>query len=248
MSNPGVKILSKVAFLKGTIKKFQVEDNIGESIHLHIDNMRVDLSIKDFLKLSDEIDSLMQSIENVEKYELAKLDKHFYHSFSEFTHKLKNKTTRKVPINSLKCLVHNNDRFGLNSYKALPVEDCPAYLYLNKQSNDYHDYSQFNYEGSDNVNRLDEILNSIKIKGYPFQDNRVVTFNSQPYIRDGQHRLCVLAYLYGSDYEVQIDNYDFSTDKVNISPLKDLLKYKIRYCYLFIRRGLGRVVRRYISI
>lgn len=248
MSNPGVKILSKVNFRKGVVKKFQVEDNIGESIHLHIDNMRVDLSIQKFIEFSDEIENILFSMDNVEKYELTKLEYHFYHSFSEFTHKIINKNICKVPISSLRCIVHKDNKFGLKSYAVLPVVDCPAYLYLTGKSGDYIDYNQFNYEGENNIKRLDNILNSIKDKGYPYQDNRVVTFNSQPYIRDGQHRLCVLAYLYGTDYEVEVTNFDFSTKKVNLNPFKDLLKYKVKYCYLFVRRSLGRIVRRYINI
>ena len=53
MSNPGVITLANASSKKGRFRRFVVEDNIGESIHLHIDNMRVDFTIEEFLEFSE---------------------------------------------------------------------------------------------------------------------------------------------------------------------------------------------------
>ena len=37
MSNPAVKILDEQNNRFGKFKRFQIEDNIGESIHIHFD-------------------------------------------------------------------------------------------------------------------------------------------------------------------------------------------------------------------
>ncbi len=49
MSNPAVITLANSTSRKGKFKRFVVEDNIGESVHLHIDNMRIDFTINEFL-------------------------------------------------------------------------------------------------------------------------------------------------------------------------------------------------------
>lgn len=61
MSNPGVIKLSE-----NTIdgKRFVIEDNIGEAIHIHYDNIRLDLSIKEFKELGRIAEkSLLQLLE-----------------------------------------------------------------------------------------------------------------------------------------------------------------------------------------
>lgn len=36
-------------------RSLRIEDNVGESIHLHYRNLRLELSIRDFLSLADEM-------------------------------------------------------------------------------------------------------------------------------------------------------------------------------------------------
>ena len=52
MSNPAVITLASLNGRNNTFKRFQIEDNIGESIHLHVDNMRIDLSVNEFFELT----------------------------------------------------------------------------------------------------------------------------------------------------------------------------------------------------
>lgn len=46
--------------------KFVIEDNVGESIHIHYRNMRLELTIKEFMELSK---GLKDSLETLEKWE-----------------------------------------------------------------------------------------------------------------------------------------------------------------------------------
>ena len=46
--------------------------------------------------------------------------------------------------------------------------------------------------------RLEQCFESIKIHGYPFQNRYIILYNDEPYIRDGQHRACIIKYLWGN--------------------------------------------------
>ena len=55
-TNVGVITLFSQEVSDGAFKhdlRFIVEDNIGEGVHIHYKNMRLDFTVSDFLKLSD---------------------------------------------------------------------------------------------------------------------------------------------------------------------------------------------------
>ncbi|WP_137284593.1 hypothetical protein [Halorussus salinisoli] len=41
-----------------------IEDNVGESIHLHYRNFRLEFTVDDFLELSENLRSAMEELEN----------------------------------------------------------------------------------------------------------------------------------------------------------------------------------------
>ena len=58
MSNPGVIILDtkkkniiQRIFNRNSFRYVQIEDNIGEAIHIHFDDFRIELSIKEFFEI-----------------------------------------------------------------------------------------------------------------------------------------------------------------------------------------------------
>jgi|TARA_E500000331_G_scaffold270956_1_gene262564 hypothetical protein len=55
--NAGVVVLSS-ALLQNTREnqRLDIEDNIGEGIHIHYKNLRFDLTIRDFIELAKSID------------------------------------------------------------------------------------------------------------------------------------------------------------------------------------------------
>ena len=71
MSNPAVITLANASSRKGKFKRFVIEDNIGESMHLHIDNMRVDFTIKEFLEFSQMIRESLTELNLLGKYVLG---------------------------------------------------------------------------------------------------------------------------------------------------------------------------------
>jgi len=41
-----------------------IEDNVGESIHIHIRNLRFEFTIDDFLEFADEMQSAKEALDN----------------------------------------------------------------------------------------------------------------------------------------------------------------------------------------
>ena len=51
MSNPGVILLART---KTECGDFIIEDNLGEAVHLHLGNIRVDMTIDDLNQLAQQ--------------------------------------------------------------------------------------------------------------------------------------------------------------------------------------------------
>ncbi len=62
MSNPGVIILAETRTRRG--ESFRIEDNIGESIHIHYKNIRMDFTVRDFLSLARGCSDSLQKLYN----------------------------------------------------------------------------------------------------------------------------------------------------------------------------------------
>ena len=107
MSNPGVITLANGSSNKGNIKRFVVEDNIGESIHLHIDNMRVDFTIDEFLTFSETIRESLDSIDFLCGYKLSQFDEHFLKECSSHLPRLK-KIEIEIIINNKPTVLLNH--------------------------------------------------------------------------------------------------------------------------------------------
>lgn len=210
MSNPGVIILDGLNSSKGKFKRFQIEDNIGEAIHLHIDNMRVDFTINEFLAFSKMIKKSLIELDFLNGNKFSTFDIHFLKECSDILPNLVDIKAEEVKLSELKCIVHSNYGSDLNFIKIVSIEDSPAYQYLEGSKRKFINYSQYNYFNADNEKRLLENLTSIKKNGYPYNDKYVVLFNGQNYIRDGQHRAAILAHMYNLNTNIKIKRFYFS--------------------------------------
>lgn len=64
-ANAGVIILHSEEVIEGAFKRdfrFVVDDNIGEGIHIHYKNMRLDFSVSDFLKVSNSCKKCLEDM------------------------------------------------------------------------------------------------------------------------------------------------------------------------------------------
>lgn len=117
-------------------------------------------------------------------------------------------------IIKVKIDVINIKDIRLLRYKADPVTMENSERYKALLDKTYKMYSPFksNLVSETPEERLNNILNSIKEKGYGFKNQLAIFYNNEPYIRDGQHRVSAVKYLYG-DIDIKIvrfylkDNY-----------------------------------------
>ena len=99
-------------------------------------------------------------------------------------------------------------------YKSEPVKLEESERYKAMLDKNYKMYSPFksNLIQESPEERVEKILKSINKNGYGFNNKYAIFYNDEPYIRDGQHRISAIKYLYG-DIDVKIvriylkDNY-----------------------------------------
>ena len=119
--------------------------------------------------------------------------------FSIFLYDLLDKIVKvkydNINISKIKLLRKNASAVSMNEserYKAL----------LDKN---YKMYSPFNSNLAIHSprDRLDNALKSISNNGYGYNNQYAIFYNDEPYLRDGQHRVAALKYLYG-DIDIKI--------------------------------------------
>jgi hypothetical protein len=244
MSNPAVITLANTDCKNDKFERFVVEDNIGESIHLHIDNMRVDFTIKEFLEFSCAIRKTLNQLDLLQGYKTEHFDEHFLKECSTFLPDLKSIKIEEIKISNLTCIVHCNYKSDLNLLKLVTVSNTPAYKFLQGDKKEFLEYEQFNYFGIDNEKRLLETLDSIKENKYPYNDNYIVLFNGQDIIRDGQHRVAILAHLYGLDATIKIIRFNFNGSNHILYNNID----NIKICIKWFARKVLKKIRLFIKI
>lgn len=219
MSNPGVITLANASSKKGRFRRFVVEDNIGESIHLHIDNMRVDFTIEEFLEFSEITKKSLTELNFIGGQSLDSFDEHFLMKCSGYLSKLQSIKIEEIKLSSLKCIIHKTYKKDLDLIGLANVSEIPSYKFLKGDRKDFLNYKQYNYFGMNNEQRLIDLMKSIKENGYPYLNKHISLFNGENIIRDGQHRAAVLAHLYGLDYKTKVMRFNYSDNnhKVNIS-------------------------------
>jgi hypothetical protein len=244
MSNLAVITLSNASSRKGKFKRFVVEDNIGESLHLHIDNMRVDFTINEFLEFSQMIRESLLELDFLDGYSVTNFDEHFLMECSSFLPKLTSIKIEDVELSKLTCIVHSNYKGDLNLMKLSSISDIPAYQYLTGEKKAFFSYEQFNYFGVDNETRLLSLVESIKTNGYPFSEKYIILFNNQDIIRDGQHRAAALAHLHGLDYKVKIMRFNFDGDNHLMNIYKNNFKIGLKWFVRKVYRKLKKYMKK----
>jgi hypothetical protein len=242
MSNPGVIVLASLKNIGPNIKRFDIEDNIGESIHIHWNGLRLDMTIEDFLELSNVLMKTLESFYSFADHDLLHLDSFFLFKMGKLSLQIKEINIEERRLCDLVCLVRKKTRFG-NIIMAKKIKNSPAYRYLDNTSNDFIDYAQDAYPGQNNESRLIELRDSIRKNGYPSNKEYIVVFGDQGYIRDGQHRACILAKDLGLDHtvKVMVINFRGNTWKINIYKnaiisILNTFKFKLKFKMTKVRQ------------
>jgi hypothetical protein len=104
MSNPGVLMLSET-LING--KSFRIEDNIGEAIHIHFGDIRLDMTIREFFDFDKQITALAANMIMGEEKDSAGVSLNDEQlSDSDFDSNAKTRAPIKNSINNRKDVEH----------------------------------------------------------------------------------------------------------------------------------------------
>lgn len=246
MSNPAVIILAECSTLDG--HSFRVEDNIGESIHLHYHNIRIDLTIKEFLAFAEVVEQSINNLLDVDGFQVEDYDPRFLADLGE---KLLDLESVKVDTIELEQIeVYVKSILSGKVLRTLPHSHVVRALRGDEKL--FRSYRQENRFGENNMNRLEFIAQSIREHGYPHRGEHIVLVNDQNIIRDGQHRASVLYHLNGP-MSIPVRRFYFRGNRHNCSRwpfLVRLVHLPIHGCrvlprlgYRLARRCAGKLLR-----
>jgi len=238
MSNPGVITLADAKNKNGKIKRFQIEDNIGESIHLHIDNMRMDFTIKEYLEFSSLVKKSLENLNFLQNYKLENFDVHFLKECANYLPNLSDISIEEIRLSDLKCILRKIYKRNLSLLSISPIKNSPSYNYLKGNKDRFIKYEQYNYLNVNNEKRLLNAINSIKANGYPYLDNYIILFSGQNYIRDGQHRASILADIYGLNAKVKVMRFNFKGNDHKLNPFTSNIKTTTIWFEIIIKKYL----------
>ncbi len=235
MSNPGVYTLSRHT-MNGN--DFRVEDNIGEAIHLHYEEFRIDLSVRDFYEISDFFAEAANNLINVGGFRIEMLNPVF---FSQIADKLADLRGVKIIDVKLKELKVGTFVCGIPVIRS--IKNSRVVKALNGRTKELEHYKQENIINQTNIDRLRNNFNSIKDNGYPYNNEYIVIYNGQRFIHDGQHRAGSLYFIdpeqsvkvldldFGGKYNVKWGNWAYFNIKKlkrNIKPFVKKFLFKIK--------------------
>jgi len=193
MSNPGVIFLNTTSIDVGRIicgGRLQIEDNIGEAIHVHYQNMRFDFSVEGFLQFANAIYGSLKELLGDENINIDLMSWEFLFEIKEHLKHLLSTEIVDRELDELRVAVYSNGPKSL--YKVVKLIDSPAYKYSVEADEGFLEYKQDGTPTINNKDRFDALLKSIGENGYPYRDRYITVLGSENIIRDGYHRAAIL--------------------------------------------------------
>lgn len=205
VSNPAVFLLSECIIRQDYIR---VEDNIGESIHVHIGNFRISLSINEFIYVANAIiyaGKEMLKLKGIEFecLDLSSLDWEWLCKYNQIE-SIKEKSVRLGDLLTIKRVSGKNF--------IIPLNESRLVCAFNGDTEEMEEFEQSNLYNMSNTERLKSVANVIAEKGYPF-DNKYIMINQYNQIYDGDHRAAYLFNLYGAEYIIPVIEITFKDEK-----------------------------------
>lgn len=222
MINPGVITLASLNDGKKNILpyRFCIEDNIGEAIHIHFKDIRLDLTVKQFLSIASQCYDIINDLVSVENFDAHSFDPVNLMEISGSLCSLSGVEIKEVFLKEI--LV---DTFDLNGKRIFaPISQSRVFKALcgHSKENDSHTVQRnyLHYGAADFVSNSERIkfnLEQIKKNGYPV-NGELIGINSKNEIWDGQHRAACLYYLYGN-IKVPVRTLVYEEENVNKNPM-----------------------------
>lgn len=132
MSNPGVLILTEKSLGRGN--SFRVEDNLGEAVHFHYKNMRIDLSIKELYRISEICDDSIYKLVDAKGFDMDDFQEDFLLDQSQYLTDLNEVKVEKLKVCKLQYI--KKGMFGIPVRKNIRSYK-PTQKELNKSEDSY---------------------------------------------------------------------------------------------------------------
>ncbi|MBE5980975.1 MAG: hypothetical protein E7249_17915 [Paenibacillaceae bacterium] len=223
MSNPAVITLASLSDIKGFPYRFEIEDNIGEAIHIHYKDIRMDLTIKEFLELAEAIEEIINDLVEVEEFRCRDFDPVNLVGLAPLLPFLSDIIYTEVFLEDL--IVDTYDEGGnpvlLNLKCSRIIKALQGHCGENDSRKQVNYYNNFRWIKQDNSERLQYNLEQIKKNGYPVNKELITLFNNDNILYDGQHRAACLYYLYGN-IKVPVRRLLFKDNKFSNNKLDTL--------------------------
>ena len=224
MSNPAVLSLANLQeSVQGFPYRFEIEDNVGEAIHIHYKDIRLDLTIEEFLALADAAEDLIGQLITTQGFEIDLFDPVMLAGVIGELVSAEKILDDEILLEDILVDTINED--GEHIYDSLKHSRVLRAISGDRKQNDVH--HQVNYYKPhsrvrySNQERIQFNMEQIRQKGYPFNKERILLLENTNIVWDGQHRASVLYHLYGN-IRVPIRRIFFrGTEDARISDLQN---------------------------
>lgn len=187
MSNPAVIKLQRKKIAN---QSMWMDDNFGEAIHIHLGDIRVDLTNVEFEQLCNDLCEAINRLVDVENFDCHLISPVFFEMmlWKDLAH-LKSVEIENIKLEDLRA---STDKRVSSLKEARGVKALQGDAKENNKTRPSHLIGQSSEE------RLNGILKSIEENGYPYKGQYIIVYNDNNLIRDGQHRASCLYHLYGN--------------------------------------------------
>ena len=197
--NIGVTALSKktiAASPRFCATRLQIEDNIGEAIHIHWRDLRIDYTVEEFLNLDRAARRSIKEM-GIRAIPLSEKEHRLAQSFLDDMGSLKQIVCGGEVVwknlDDLRTLVKTDA-----GWKSVTLQESPAWALMQGNIDRYAEYHKQFPNQERTREDFKQLVQSIVQNGYPFNGEFIIVHEGEPYIRDGQHRAVVLRYLFGN--------------------------------------------------
>ncbi len=234
MSNPGV-----IKLARDQIGRHQVwfDDNIGESIHFHIDEWRIDFSIREFLSFCEEVEDMVYELIGHPEIKPENWEARFIHQISPCLGHLKEIRKEKIRLGSITVVDDSNMLVKLKD--GTLVRALEGVIDINETV-----FRKSNYFGENNEIRMKNCMEFVKSHGYPYKDGYITVAEKNNQILDGWHRASCLYHLFG-DKEIEVKRFCFD-DEISFSTFS-FPAYRVNKDQKIVLYGAGYVGRQFFE-
>lgn len=231
MSNPGVITLANNK-LRDSKLSVKIEDNIGEAIHFHFGEIRIDLTVKEFLEIEKSLVDAVNNLLQIEGFDIKQIDPIFLSSIASWLIDIERVEYEEIPLSKLK--VKTKGFLGLPCIKGLKYSR--VYKALKGNTKQQEHYKQENLYGQSNLERVYSAQSFLKENQYGYKNQYIVLFNRQNFIRDGQHRAACM-FFEDPDQTVKVMRLHFKNERYNSSK-HPLIEYLFVWNKTRVKKGL----------